>query len=209
MRKTYTLRGSNPVPIPVLTNRSTKKNQEFHEPTKILVIWILKAVQNPSKVTIQGQEVVECDLCLNPVSFFCRRCWVNLWDSCVPVHLRVSSQRGHDVVDFAKKDDDDTCFWESHPKHECSAFCNTCDFPTCLLCVPIKHKSHNLCELSEKKWSGFKKTLFRKIMDVNYSGMNWKHSLTKQPDDYLLYPPFIKSVERSCSPRTRLAQIDR
>ena len=103
-----------------------------------------------SNVTTQAQEVVECDLCQNTVSFFCRRCGVSLCDSCVPDHLRVSSQTGHDVVDFAKKDDDDTCFCESHPKHECSAFCKTCDFPICLLCVSIKHKSHNLSELSEK-----------------------------------------------------------
>nr|XP_022320416.1 uncharacterized protein LOC111122778 [Crassostrea virginica] len=103
-----------------------------------------------SNVSTQGQEVVECDLCQNPVSFFCRRCGVSLCDSCVPGHLRVSSQSGHDVVDFAMKDDDCTCFCESHPKHECSAFCKTCDLPICLLCVSIKHKSHNLSELSEK-----------------------------------------------------------
>ncbi|XP_078327006.1 uncharacterized protein LOC144623031 [Crassostrea virginica] len=103
-----------------------------------------------SNVTTQGQEVVECDLCQNPVSFFCRRCGVSLCDSCVPDHLRVSSQTGHDVVDFAMKDDDCTCFCESHPKHECSAFCKTCDLPICLLCVSIKHKSHNLSELSDK-----------------------------------------------------------
>nr|XP_022321637.1 E3 ubiquitin-protein ligase TRIM71-like [Crassostrea virginica] len=103
-----------------------------------------------SNVTTQGQEVVECDLCQNPVCFFCRRCGVSLCDTCVPDHLRVSSQSGHDVVDFAKKDDDDMCFCESHPKHECSAFCKTCNLPICLLCVSIKHKSHNLSELSEK-----------------------------------------------------------
>ena len=59
----------------------------------------------------QGQEVVGCDLCQNPVSFSCRRCRVNLCDPCVPVHLRVSSQNGHGVVDFTKKDDD-MCFCE-------------------------------------------------------------------------------------------------
>ncbi|XP_078327276.1 uncharacterized protein LOC111124510 [Crassostrea virginica] len=60
-----------------------------------------------SQVTSQGQEAVECGLCQNPVSFFCRRCWVNLCDPCVPVHLRVKSKFGHDVVDYASKDDDD------------------------------------------------------------------------------------------------------
>ena len=68
-----------------------------------------------SNVTTQGQEAVVCDLCQNPVSFFCRRCGVSLCDFCVPDHLRVSSRTGHNLVDFAKKDDDDTCFCESHP----------------------------------------------------------------------------------------------
>ncbi|XP_078322983.1 uncharacterized protein LOC111126232 [Crassostrea virginica] len=76
-----------------------------------------------SKVTTQGQEAVVCDLCRNPVSFFCRRCGVSLCDSCVPDHLRISSKVGHDVVDFTKKGDG-----------ECSVFCKMCDLPIC------KHK---------------------------------------------------------------------
>ncbi|XP_056015630.1 uncharacterized protein LOC125674334 [Ostrea edulis] len=56
----------------------------------------------------QGQYVIECDICKQPVSFFCRRCGVNLCDPCVPVHLRIKSKTGHDVVDFASRDDDDT-----------------------------------------------------------------------------------------------------
>ena len=63
-----------------------------------------------SKGIVQGQEVIKCDSCQNPVSFFCRRCSVNLCDPCVPVHLRVSSQTGHHVVDFASKDFDDSNF---------------------------------------------------------------------------------------------------
>ena len=81
----------------------------------------------------QGQEVVECELCSNPVSFFCRRCGVSLCDSCVPDHLRISSKSGHDVVDFTKKGDD-----------ECSVFCRMCDFPKC------DHRSHDLSDLSVK-----------------------------------------------------------
>nr|XP_022323137.1 uncharacterized protein LOC111124511 [Crassostrea virginica] len=60
-----------------------------------------------SQIIAQGQVAVECGLCRNPVSFFCRRCGVNLCDSCVPVHLRVKSKFGHDVVDYASKDNDD------------------------------------------------------------------------------------------------------
>ncbi|XP_056013661.1 uncharacterized protein LOC125673876 [Ostrea edulis] len=56
----------------------------------------------------QGQYVIECDICKQPVSFFCRRCGVNLCDPCVPVHLRIKSKTGHDVVYFGSRDDDDT-----------------------------------------------------------------------------------------------------
>ncbi|XP_078322979.1 uncharacterized protein LOC144622229 [Crassostrea virginica] len=80
-------------------------------------------------VTTQGQEAVVCDLCQSPVSFFCRRCGVNLCDPCVLLHLRVKSQFGHDVVEYASKDDD-----------ECSVFCKT-------IC---ERKTHELSELSVK-----------------------------------------------------------
>ncbi|XP_078323261.1 uncharacterized protein LOC144622464 [Crassostrea virginica] len=103
-----------------------------------------------SNVTTQGQEAVVCDLCQSPVSFFCRRCGVNLCDPCVLLHLRVKSKFGHDVVDYVSKDDDDVCFCESHPENKCSAYCKECDVPICILCVSIKHKSHEISELQDK-----------------------------------------------------------
>ena len=98
--------------------------------------------------TTQGQEVVECNLCQNPVSFFCRRCGVNLCDSCLPVHLRVSSKTGHDVVDYTRKIDDILRFCDVHPTLQCSAHCKTCELYICLLCVSTSHKSHKIKELS-------------------------------------------------------------
>ncbi|XP_011450922.3 E3 ubiquitin-protein ligase TRIM71 isoform X1 [Magallana gigas] len=98
----------------------------------------------------EAQHVVECDLCQQPVSFFCRRCGVNLCDPCVLIHLRVKSKNGHDIVDYTSKDDDDTCHCDSHPQNDCSAYCKTCDAPICMLCVSIKHKSHEMSELSDK-----------------------------------------------------------
>nr|XP_034325698.1 tripartite motif-containing protein 45-like isoform X2 [Crassostrea gigas] len=98
----------------------------------------------------EAQDLVECDLCQQPVSFFCRRCGVNLCDPCVPIHLRVKSKNGHDFVDYTSKDDDDTCHCDSHPQNDCSAYCKTCDAPICILCVSIKHKSHEMSELSDK-----------------------------------------------------------
>lgn len=103
-----------------------------------------------SEEETQGQHIVECDLCQTPVSFFCRRCGVNLCDHCLPIHVRIKSKNGHDVVDYVSKDDDDTGFCDSHPKNECSAYCKTCNVPICMLCVSIKHKSHEMCELSDK-----------------------------------------------------------
>ncbi|XP_065944901.1 E3 ubiquitin-protein ligase TRIM71-like [Magallana gigas] len=96
------------------------------------------------------QDLVECDLCQQPVSFFCRRCGVNLCDPCVPIHLRVKSKNGHNIVDYTSKNDDDTCHCDSHPQNDCSAYCKTCDAPICILCVSIKHKSHEMSELSDK-----------------------------------------------------------
>ena len=74
-----------------------------------------------SNVSTQEQKAVVCDLCQNPVSFFCRRCGVNLCDPCALLHLRVKSKLGHEVVDYTSKDDDDVCLCDSHPENKCSA----------------------------------------------------------------------------------------
>lgn len=101
-----------------------------------------------SEMETQGQDLVECDLCEKPVSFFCRGCRVNLCDLCTLIHLRVKSKNGHDVVDYTSKDD--TCFCDLHPQNDGAAYCITCDIPICILCVSIKHKSHDISELSDK-----------------------------------------------------------
>ena len=104
-----------------------------------------------SQVTTQGQENVECDLCHSPVSFFCRRCGIKLCDPCVTDHLRLKCKTGHDVVEYVNKEDyDEACFCDSHPENKCSAYCKTCDVPICILCLSIKHKSHDVSELKDK-----------------------------------------------------------
>ncbi|XP_056021782.1 E3 ubiquitin-protein ligase TRIM36-like [Ostrea edulis] len=103
-----------------------------------------------STITIRGQHLVECHICQEPVSFFCRRCGVNLCDSCVPVHLRMKSKTGHIVVNYGSGDYDDTCTCDSHPQNECCVYCQTCDVPICMVCVLNKHKSHEMFELSKK-----------------------------------------------------------
>nr|XP_034325999.1 uncharacterized protein LOC117689318 isoform X2 [Crassostrea gigas] len=94
----------------------------------------------------EAQHFVECDRCQQPVSFFCRRCRVSLCVLCVPIHLRVNSKNGHDVVDFASKDNSDRCHCDFNPKK----YCKSCDAPICILCVTNKHKSHDISELSDK-----------------------------------------------------------
>ena len=128
-------------------------------------------------VTTQGQGVIECNLCQEPVSFFCRRCGVNLCDPCALLHLRVKTKLGHDVVEFANKDDDDSCFCDTHPKHECSAYCETCDLPICPLCVSVKHKSHELSDLHDKI-----EELLKNIAKENDRFQSFRHELERIMD---------------------------
>lgn len=123
-----------------------------------------------SEEETQSQHFVECDLCQTPVSFFCRRCGVNLCDQCVPKHLRVKSKDGHDVVDYISKDD--TCFCNSHPQNDCSAYCKTCNVPICMLCVSITHKSHEMSEMSDKI-----EELLKVIAKKNSRLQSFKHEL--------------------------------
>ncbi|XP_022325290.2 uncharacterized protein LOC111125604 [Crassostrea virginica] len=125
-----------------------------------------------SQITYQGQEAVECGLCQNPVSFFCRRCGVNLCDSCLPEHARVKSKFGHDVVDYASKDDDDVCLCDSHPENKCSAYCKECDVPICILCVSIKHRSHEISELQDKV-----EELLKEITKENDRLQSFRHEM--------------------------------
>ena len=67
-------------------------------------------------------------------------------------HLLVKCKTGHDVVEYVNKeyDDDDACFCDSHPENKCSAYCKMCDVPICILCLSIKHKSHDVSELKRQ-----------------------------------------------------------
>uniref|UniRef100_K1QY23 Tripartite motif-containing protein 45 n=1 Tax=Magallana gigas TaxID=29159 RepID=K1QY23_MAGGI len=137
----------------------------------------------------EAQHVVECDLCQQPVSFFCRRCGVNLCDPCVLIHLRVKSKNGHDIVDYTSKDDDDTCHCDSHPQNHCSAYCKTCDAPICILCVSIKHKSHEMSELSDKL-----EELLEVIARENDRLLSSKHELQRILDHTTKLLSLIPSV---------------
>ncbi|XP_061173728.1 uncharacterized protein LOC133182895 [Saccostrea echinata] len=62
----------------------------------------------------------------------------------------LKSENEHDVVKYSElnKTKEENCL--THPKQQCCAFCSTCDIPICLLCVSIKHRTHEIMELSEK-----------------------------------------------------------
>ncbi|XP_052697169.1 E3 ubiquitin-protein ligase TRIM36-like [Crassostrea angulata] len=137
----------------------------------------------------EAQHFVECDLCQQPVSFFCRQCGVNLCDPCVPIHLRVKSKNGHDIVDYTSKDNDDTCHCDSHPQNDCSAYCKTCDAPICMLCVSMKHKSHKISELSDKI-----EDLLKVIAKENDRLQSSKHELERILDHTMKMLSSISSI---------------
>ncbi|XP_056015627.1 uncharacterized protein LOC130053071 [Ostrea edulis] len=137
----------------------------------------------------QGQHVVECNICEQPVSFFCRRCVVNLCDPCVPVHLRIKSKTGHDVVDYASRDDVHTPTCDFHPLNECSLYCQTCDVPICLVCVSIKHKSHEMSELSEQI-----EELMKTIMKENDRLQKYKCDIEKRLDHTTERLPLLSKI---------------
>nr|XP_011440098.1 uncharacterized protein LOC105337168 [Crassostrea gigas] len=139
----------------------------------------------------EAQHLVECDLCQQPVSFFCRRCGVNLCDPCVTIHIRVKSSNVHEIVDFASKDDYDTCHCDSHPQNDCSAYCKTCDAPICILCVSIKHKSHEMSELSDKI-----EELLKVIAKENDRLQSSKHELERIMDHTTKMLSSISSIYR-------------
>ncbi|XP_062622177.1 uncharacterized protein LOC134283706 [Saccostrea cucullata] len=98
----------------------------------------------------QGQYYIECDICNNPINFKCKRCFVNLCTTCVGPHLLSKSENGHNVVKYNEQSNPEVGECLVHPQQQCCSFCKTCDIPVCVLCLTIKHKEHDTCELSEK-----------------------------------------------------------
>lgn len=101
-----------------------------------------------TKQTDEHNLSPKCDICKNLVSFSCRRCRVDICDTCVPVHLREKAITGHDIVEYGTEDEE--CICELHPPNGCSTYCKTCDIPICKLCVSDKHSTHETSQLSEK-----------------------------------------------------------
>lgn len=98
----------------------------------------------------QGHQSVGCDQCRQSVLFFCRQCKFNLCEYCIEYHQRTKSRNGHDIVDYDERNNEDTSKCGFHPQNECVAYCKSCNVPICLLCITLRHKSHDVSELSDK-----------------------------------------------------------
>lgn len=98
----------------------------------------------------QGHQSVGCDQCRQSILFFCRQCKFNLCEYCIEYHQRSKSRNGHDIVDYDERNNEDTSQCGFHPQNECVAYCKSCNVPICLLCITLRHKSHDVSELSDK-----------------------------------------------------------
>ncbi|XP_022310020.2 uncharacterized protein LOC111115542 [Crassostrea virginica] len=87
--------------------------------------------------TSQGQDVIRCQLCPNPVELHCDLCHVDLCVNCVSKHLKDNSKK-HDTVDFPE------C--KSHDKKRCEMYCKDCQVPMCVLCVTT-HNKHDISDI--------------------------------------------------------------
>ncbi|XP_062620212.1 uncharacterized protein LOC134281793 [Saccostrea cucullata] len=86
--------------------------------------------------TAQGQDIICCQLCSNPVEHHCNLCHVDLCLSCVPKHIADKS-REHEVVGYTFKKEYTvflpTCL--THEKKRCEMFCQDCEIQICIHCL--------------------------------------------------------------------------
>nr|XP_022303842.1 E3 ubiquitin-protein ligase TRIM36-like [Crassostrea virginica] len=97
--------------------------------------------------TSQGQDLIRCQLCDNPVEHHCNLCHVDLCTICISRHVADKTKR-HEVVDFInKKEGPILPECKSHNKTLCEMYCNDCNKPTCVLCVTTTHKKHDITDI--------------------------------------------------------------
>ncbi|XP_022305304.2 uncharacterized protein LOC111112202 [Crassostrea virginica] len=97
--------------------------------------------------TSQGQDIIRCQLCPNPVEHHCNLCHVDLCFNCVLAHMADKTKR-HEIVDFMNRKEGPVlpeC--NSHDKTLCETFCNDCHEPTCVRCVTTTHKKHDITDI--------------------------------------------------------------
>lgn len=97
----------------------------------------------------QGQDVVLCQLCPNPVEHHCNLCHVDLCSPCTVQHLADKTNR-HEIVEFInRKEGPILPECNSHKKNRCEMYCKDCCKPTCVLCVTTEHKKHDFTDIRE------------------------------------------------------------
>lgn len=97
----------------------------------------------------QGQDLVLCQLCPNPVEHHCNLCHVDLCPSCTLKHLADKTNR-HEIVEFINRKEGPVlpeC--DSHKRNRCEMYCKDCMKPTCALCVTTTHKKHDFTGIGE------------------------------------------------------------
>lgn len=97
----------------------------------------------------QGQDVVLCQLCTNPVEHHCNLCRVDLCSPCILKHLADKTNR-HEIVEFINRKEGPVlpeC--DTHKKKRCEMYCRECCKPTCALCVTTSHKKHDITDIGE------------------------------------------------------------
>ena len=97
--------------------------------------------------TSQGQDIIRCQLCPNPVEHHCNLCHVDLCLNCILTHMADKTKR-HEIVEFVNRKEGPVlpeC--NSHDKTLCETFCNDCHEPTCVRCVTTTHKKHDITDI--------------------------------------------------------------
>nr|XP_022307064.1 uncharacterized protein LOC111113256 isoform X2 [Crassostrea virginica]XP_022307065.1 uncharacterized protein LOC111113256 isoform X2 [Crassostrea virginica] len=97
--------------------------------------------------TSQGQDIIRCQLCPNPVEHHRNLCHVDLCFNCILTHMTDKTKR-HEIVDFMnRKEGPILPECTSHDKTLCETFCNDCQEPKCVLCVTTTHKKHDFTDI--------------------------------------------------------------
>ncbi|XP_062590276.1 E3 ubiquitin-protein ligase TRIM9-like [Saccostrea cucullata] len=100
--------------------------------------------------TTQGQDIICCQLCPNPVEHHCNLCHVDLCLSCIPKHMSDKS-REHEVVGYTSRKEETvalpTC--STHEKKQCETYCQDCKIPLCIKCLIDSHRGHEVIEIHD------------------------------------------------------------
>ncbi|XP_061165670.1 uncharacterized protein LOC133174582 [Saccostrea echinata] len=96
-----------------------------------------------------GQDIIQCQLCPNPVEHYCNLCHVNLCLSCIQKHMADKSRK-HEVVGYTSKNEKasfPSC--STHNRNRCETYCQDCKIPICMQCVFGSHKNHDFTNMND------------------------------------------------------------